>query len=154
MQQLKILSLKFYSVLTHPSLNTEPLYTKHPTPYLPPISLQNWAIFAAWEALGKGLRMCFKHRNNVWGFNLLSVLNCLLTSLVYLMCEFWKSGFLANIYNRHYCSTSIIRASSCQTFTYLSYFHSSSDNVDLECTKWPRTLGKDRISRTSSIVGR
>jgi hypothetical protein len=106
--------------------------------------------------------VCFRDRNYVWGFNFLSVLKCLLTSLVNLMCEFWKLGFLGNIYNRHYCSTSIIRASFCQIFIYLSFFHSSSDNknllnswhfrradpVDLE---W--RLGKNRISTTASIVG-
>jgi hypothetical protein len=56
MQLSKILNLKSQSVLSHPSLNTEPPYTNQ-TPYILLIPLSNWEFFATLEALGERLKL-------------------------------------------------------------------------------------------------
>jgi hypothetical protein len=58
------------------------LYTKHSTSFVIPFLI--WAIFTMLEVLGGRLQMFFelwKQRNDVWRFNLFSVLKCSFTGL-------------------------------------------------------------------------
>jgi hypothetical protein len=72
--------------------------TEHWTPYTKhtissPITLLNWEIFAALEALGEGIQIFFqiqKQSNNVPVFGLLWIPKCSLTSLSTLsVTQFW-----------------------------------------------------------------
>jgi len=85
--KLKILICSISPIIEH----WTPLHrTRH---IFPPITLLNWEIFAALEALGEGIQMFFqiqKQRNNVPVFTLLWILKCLLTSLSTLyVTQFW-----------------------------------------------------------------
>lgn len=78
MQQSKILNLKSQSVLSHPSFNTEPPYTKHLTFYSFLYRIERF--LHSLEALGESLKLQ-NQSHNVWWFNLVCILKCLLTNL-------------------------------------------------------------------------
>jgi hypothetical protein len=89
-KSLNLVKYTYVSILIHPWLNTELPCTKHP--HIFPILSSNWTIFVTLEALGEGLKFFFNLHNketNVWGFDLLSLLKCLLIVLLF-QFETWS----------------------------------------------------------------